>query len=103
MRILTIVYDSLLLGRTNSVLARQGHFVEGADTLGQALELSAILEWDLVMIENSVPGQDAAFLEKLIRFRSNTPVALITDPAKPLEGVKTFPSPAFAGERAEAA
>jgi two-component system, OmpR family, phosphate regulon response regulator OmpR len=89
--LLVVDDDERIRGLLQKFLMRNGFLVTGARDAGQARRLLAGLEFDLVVLDVMMPGEDGVTLTRDLRRSMNTPILLLTakgEAANRIEGLE---------------
>ena len=88
--ILVVDDDDRLRELLKEFLSRAGHRVTAAAHAGSARKLIELLDFDLLILDVMMPGEDGFSLTRHVRSTSNKPVLLLTargDPRDRIEGL----------------
>lgn len=89
--LLVVDDDERIRGLLQKFLIRNGYMVTVARDAGQARKLLAGLEFDLIVLDVMMPGEDGISLTRALRARSQVPILLLTargEAANRIEGLE---------------
>lgn len=89
--LLVVDDDERIRGLLQKFLIRNGYLVTVARDAGQARKLLAGLEFDLIVLDVMMPGEDGIALTRELRKRMQTPILLLTakgEAANRIEGLE---------------
>ncbi|MCB6178128.1 response regulator [Rhodobacter sp. Har01] len=89
--LLVVDDDERIRGLLQKFLVRNGYLVTVARDAGQARKLLAGLEFDLIVLDVMMPGEDGIALTRALRKQMQTPILLLTakgEAANRIEGLE---------------